>query len=763
MVKNKKMRALSLGMAAMLGLSGTAGLNTASGTKINAENTKSADEKVVFSQGEGFDTEFSQDSWKFYATAKDGVTVDSKYYPKIVNDGEEGQYLGKGKNEVIRLIRGVKEGSNGIEASDSYSAYRTGEAFLKQGFQLNSDAEFSVAFTFSMPEAVVNQEQTGGAEFSREVGGDGIAFVMTTNKEHKVQAGSGIGYQGLDDSLAVELDSYFNGAYCDMKPGTFAYKNWGFDNQLYFHKGATPDGGTTYSAENPYDGDYENYVNYNNDERFDHIGVVKDGDVKKHEAIYYLNQLNPTEIKDGVYTNLRNRYYHTDADTTSAKASTSSTCTTRFADKGVDDRLFTAWVDFDGKEMKVSYASGTMSKAVKPASAQITQKIDLNKFEGKTVYMGFTSAVGSSKANHTIHSLKISIPQEKAKYALRYWLQDKKTGEYTLKETSEIFTDEVGTKVTADKVDGTFATKYDKDGYTYSQTATQKTSTSLDEADQTYYMDVYYDAVEEHAVEEHAAYKLNYYLYDRATQQYVLKDSTPVVTDKIGATHTVIEVDPAYTGKYTGYNVNSEKNETYTVTLTEANKTYEMNVYYDPYPVYAVEYYVEQPDGSYKLYKETRDITSLAGTKVSAEIITIDGYKHTTTPTTNEEDTVLADSSTVLKVYYNLDTPAPTATVEPTAEPTVTPTVKPVVPPTEETLDEEITKDPVATNEPAATKAPEVVEPTEEPTVEATLAPEEPNAAPKTGDQTNPAAWIMLMFVSLAGLVSAGYRAKKRR
>ena len=325
MNKKRRIQALAIGAAAVFGLTSVAGFNGTDSFRVRAdEQAKKMVEKVVFAQGQGQESEFSEDAWNFYACAKDG-TVKSEYFPAVVNDGKEGQYLGTGDNQVIRLIRGVKESStSGIEAADSYDAYRTGSAFLKQGIALNDDAEFSVVFTFSMPEAVVNQTQTGGAEYSREVGGDGIALVMTTDADHEVQAGSGIGYQGMDNS------------------------------QLYFHKGSKPDGTNDYiNPEDPYestnvgDDDYENYENYENNERFDHIGVTLNGNVKKHEAVYYINQLDPTKLVDGQYVNLRNRYYHTAADTTSANASTSSTCATRFADKGVDNRLFTCWVRKD--------------------------------------------------------------------------------------------------------------------------------------------------------------------------------------------------------------------------------------------------------------------------------------------------------------------------------------------------------------------------------------------------------------------------------
>ena len=52
-----------------------------------------------------------------------------------------------------------------------------------------------------MPDACVNSVQTGGDDHSREVGGDGISFIITTDEEVKGQAGGGIGYYGVDNSI----------------------------------------------------------------------------------------------------------------------------------------------------------------------------------------------------------------------------------------------------------------------------------------------------------------------------------------------------------------------------------------------------------------------------------------------------------------------------------------------------------------------------------------------------------------------------------
>ncbi len=89
-------------------------------------------------------------------------------------------------------------------------------------------------------------------KFAREYGGDGIAFVMATNNTHDVNAGRGIGYQGIDNSLAIELDSFYNGTYY-YAGGELGYAN----------------------------GDYVQYRNWFHSERFDHVAIVENGDITK--------------------------------------------------------------------------------------------------------------------------------------------------------------------------------------------------------------------------------------------------------------------------------------------------------------------------------------------------------------------------------------------------------------------------------------------------------------------------------------------------
>lgn len=790
MVKRRK-RFWALGLTVALGITSVCGYQFLRTGDANADQAATeVRDKVVFAQGEGIldengnVVEFSSDSWTFTGRGVDSKNqsydVTDAYKPAIVDDAQEDKYLkatsGVDTTNVIRLIRGVKESTRtpGEEAADSYYDYRSGAAFLTKPVQLGKDAKFSITYTFSMPEAVVNFGQAGGEEYAREPGGDGIGLVMTTKHTDAVEAGSGIGYQNIKDSITIEADSFFNGAYCYFSGNnSFDLQNWGFSNQLYFRSNGK-DGGTDDFGADPYKGGYiSNYQNPNHEERFDHFAITQDGDVKEHESIYYINGIDPQETEDNLYKNLSGTVkrtvnssyvtYNPSANTSPAKASTDSKCNTRFADKGVDDRLFTVWVDYDGTTMRVYYANGSLSTATKPGTPVVTQNISMERFEGKDVYIGFTSAVGTSKANHTIHSIKLTVPEEvtaQASYLLKYWLKNPKTGEYELQaeDTSDIYTDNVGTRVTAEDVDSNYASKYNNKGYQISTTKEQETTAVLEKANTTYEMNVYYDPQE-------AYYKLNYYVKNE-DGEYELRDSTEVATDVVGSTHTVTDLDPNYGTKYPNYSVNTNKTEDYEVTLTEAGKTYEMNVYYDPetelpavklnywklnpntgeyeyvestqtesatvgetktvedldanyeqkytkdgytynsskkdtyqvdikeddkvYEVdayydpaitkYKTEYYLEQPDGSFERQDADTILTEnvYAGTSVIAQEKTYDGYTHVIVSESNEQDTVAADGSTVLKVYYKLPEVVETEVPE-TAPPTERPTTAPII------------------------------------------------------------------------------------
>lgn len=595
---------------------------------------------VIFAQGAGTGKDFSSSLWKFAGQAQDGAgslyTISGENLPGIVKNN----YSKNAENpeNVIRLIKGVKVGdAEGNEATDSYKDYRSGEAFLSDGIKLNSSAEFSMKFTFSMPDACVNTGQTGGEEYAREVGGDGIAFLMTTNPTHDTRAGSGMGYAGIDNSMAIELDSFFNGAYCDTKApavgtGT-AYANWGFDNQIYFHKNWNYNNTTTYpNPANPYgtgtDRDYAGYRNYKFNERFDHVGITLDGQVTKHEAIDYINGLDPTETEkktgsSGDYYEFKNlAYFNACAggvldNTTALEAalngptnteSTSSTCATRFADKNVNDRLFTVWVDYDGAKMYVRYANGDFKNAVRPETAQIERTVNMDKFNGKTVYMGFTSAVGSSKANHTIHSFQFTNEFKpidgKASYKVEYYLQDENDPDnYILQDRDTVTEDNATAEDVVNYTDNGYKKTYE--GYDYTTVDGKSISRITVAADGSSVLKLYYN------LKDKATYKLNYWLKNKTTGEYEKKDSSSVKEGYVGTDVTASDVDGTYPTKYvdSNYALSSVKPQNDKATLAQKDTLYEMDVYYDPVEAsYQLHYWKYNPETG--KYKEDADAAS---------------------------------------------------------------------------------------------------------------------------------------------------------
>lgn len=223
------------------------------------------------------------------------------------------------------------------DPNKSTSDYRSTVITLNQLVPLNSRSQFSTKFTFSLPDACVNTKQAGGKEFAREVGGDGLAFFMEdyiSDPEDLAYTYSGgdtypFGMQCDEKRLMVEMDSQYNGAYCNMnrtgdvypydENRPFSYESWDYDNQLYFHKDQTYTGKNDYEKNfNPYEGtdgrEYAAYRNYKYAERFDHIGITLNSDHARHDAIYYLNGLDPTKTvektKDGkTYTAYENLAY----------------------------------------------------------------------------------------------------------------------------------------------------------------------------------------------------------------------------------------------------------------------------------------------------------------------------------------------------------------------------------------------------------------------------------------------------------------------
>lgn len=83
-------------------------------------------------------------------------------------------------------------------------AGQSGSAFSLNRILLGSNTSFSTVFSFE----ILNR---GGLPGYGINGADGLTFTMQTNANNVGGGGGGIGYAGIDHSVAVEFDTYDNG------------------------------------------------------------------------------------------------------------------------------------------------------------------------------------------------------------------------------------------------------------------------------------------------------------------------------------------------------------------------------------------------------------------------------------------------------------------------------------------------------------------------------------------------------------------------
>ena len=608
----------------------------ASGTEVHAaevsDGADAAGENSTkiycFAEGFGTGVDFSEDNWKINTTFRSGtptsITTNPIKWAAIVENEHSGN-----REKIIRLINGVR----GADLNRSDVDYRAGTALAKDRVPLKESSEFSAKFTISMPDACVNMVQTGGAEFAREAGGDGIAFIITPTDSINGQVGAGMGYYGVADSLVIEMDSYFNGAYCTFEtPGT-AYVNWAYDNQIYANNSLgylqavaddTKNKGIEYdwATNGP---DYWTYLNNqgyaqlssSQDRRFDHVGVMLDGVTREHTGISYLNGLQPDVVTGGKYENISNP--------SASTPSGSKDCATRFADAGdidtlgeeVDNRLFTFWIEYDGADLYVRYANGNFTDAVRPADPQI--KLEgipqlAHKFENDNVQIGFTSSIGTSKANHTVHSVAFANKYFKngiqTEYTEKYYVEEPdatadfitvNSKKYVLADSVVMENVDIGSK--AEIRDKSTETKYKpyikKD---YSSNPLYPDSALSVKGDGTTVLYQFYDL---------PSYKVEYYLE---------KDAGTAGAVRVGDKYYVKEEESLKTaagGSSVVSNQNADKKAGVTVEGTAAADTYK----------------------SYTDYEFNPAATRTAG---------------------HSEGTVAKDNSLVIQLYYDKETPQKT-------------------------------------------------------------------------------------------------------
>lgn len=84
--------------------------------------------------------------------------------------------------------------------------WQSSSAFFTESLTLDNLASFSAAFQFQItdPQGISDNDGQGA---------DGLTFIVQANTDTVGQFGAGIGYQGLPNSVAVEMDTWRNPAF----------------------------------------------------------------------------------------------------------------------------------------------------------------------------------------------------------------------------------------------------------------------------------------------------------------------------------------------------------------------------------------------------------------------------------------------------------------------------------------------------------------------------------------------------------------------
>lgn len=557
-----------------------------------------------FLQGTGTGEAFEASDWD----------VSTIYTEKTIDRYKGAAYKGgivannhSGNNEsVIRLINGVELETDVMYDENNYLwDYRAGAAVMQSTVKLKNEGEFSAKFTVSMPDSVTYR---GWAE----TGGDGITFLITSSDTIQGTVGGGIGYTGIDNSIAIELDSFYN----------------------------------TGNAGNQYDPDVPD--GFDDNDREDHVAVLVDGVNTTKEAHIGTSFLYYNGYQEG-FTGDSNL---------------------AVAGEEVDTRLFTVWVEYDGEDLYVRYAKGDFATAVRPTAAQIVVddqtypavKARLDSFANQEVKVAFTAAIGDSKANHTIHSIGlvneyledgITVP-----YTEEYYVEapDAESGFITVndkkyvKSKSNVVTNAaLNTQVVINDLQSTYGDKYS--AVDYSSKGYPGTAEAI-ETDGSTVLYQFYDIV-----------RTDY------TEKYIVKADNPApgdVTIEIGGvTYKVLETvvvsdvpvdskaeirDKSQDEDYAGYEPVAPTTDIPSVVedIDDDGNTVVYQIFKEK-PEYSVKYYLEVDEGTSgavkigdKFYLEQVDkgITNKAATGTAVNYV----YKDQYTAGIEEGDTEVTDS-----------------------------------------------------------------------------------------------------------------------
>ncbi len=107
---------------------------------------------------------------------------------------------------IVKVSGNAKHHEGALQLTGTTTA-QVGGAFYKNSLTLPEDRSFSAYFSFRMTEPLCTE--------SLQTGGDGLTFTIKPNLDSNGSTGSGLGYFGIPDSIAVEFDTFFNPEHND--------------------------------------------------------------------------------------------------------------------------------------------------------------------------------------------------------------------------------------------------------------------------------------------------------------------------------------------------------------------------------------------------------------------------------------------------------------------------------------------------------------------------------------------------------------------
>ena len=97
--------------------------------------------------------------------------------------------------------------SSFLRLTDDY--WQSGSAFLTNAINLSNNASFSSYFKFQITDSQGLGDEDGA-------GADGLVFAIQTIANNVGSDGGGIGYLGINQSLGIEFDTFYNGEFGDI-------------------------------------------------------------------------------------------------------------------------------------------------------------------------------------------------------------------------------------------------------------------------------------------------------------------------------------------------------------------------------------------------------------------------------------------------------------------------------------------------------------------------------------------------------------------